>query len=142
MGYVVEMLGVAEILRFEYGDILAKITLMSNDIHSGDLLEPYYEIVPPLTSGVFRKPDISGYIVASRFGHIADAKFNIVYIDKGLRDGVDIGDIVKVLTVSEGHKVPVGTIQIIACRDTTSTAVVLDNRYGPISVGDMITLLE
>ena len=142
MGYLVEMLGVVEILRFEYGDTLAKITEMFNDIHSGDLLEPYYEISPPLTTGEFRKPDITGYVVASRYGHLGNAKLNIVYIDKGLKDGVDIGDTMKTLNVVGDHKIPSGAIQIISCRETTSTAVVLENYYSEILVGNLITKLE
>ena len=142
MGYLVEMLGVVEILRFEYGDTLAKITEMFNDIHSGDLLETYYEISPLLTTGEFRKPDIAGYVVASRDGHLGNAKFNIVYVDKGLKDGLDIGDMVKTLNVKDGHMVPSGAIQIIGCRETTSTAVVLENYYSEILVGNLITKLE
>lgn len=142
MGYLVEMLGVVEILRFEYGDTLAKITEMFNDIHSGDLLETYYDISPPLTTGEFRKPDITGYVVASRYGHLGDAKLNIVYIDKGLKDGLDIGDTVKTLNVIDDHKIPSGAIQIISCRETTSTAVVLENYYSEILVGNLITKLE
>jgi len=142
MGYLVEMLGIAEIVRFEYGDTLAKVTDMFNDIRSGDLLETYYEITPPLTSGEFRKPDITGYVVASRYGHLGDAKLNIVYIDKGLRDGLDVGDKVKTLNVIDDHKIPSGAIQIIGCRETTSTAVVLENYYSEILVGNLISKLE
>jgi LysM repeat protein len=142
MGYLVEMLGVVEILRFEDGDTLAKITEMFSDIHSGDLLETYYEISPPLTTGVFRKPDITGYVVASHQGHLGDAKLNIVYIDKGLNDGLDVGDTVKTLNVIDDHKIPSGAIQIISCRETTSTAVVLENYYSEIVVGNLITKLE
>lgn len=142
MGYLVEILGILEVVRFEYGDTLAKITEMFNDIHSGDLLETYYEISPPLTTGEFRKPDITGYVVASRYGHLGDTKLNIVYIDKGLKDGLEAGDTVKTLNVIDDHKIPSGAIQIISCRETTSTAVVLENYYSEILVGNLITKLE
>ena len=136
------MLGILEILRFEYGDTLAKITEMYEEIHSEDLLETYYEITPPLTTGEFRKPDITGYVVASRYGHLGHAKLDIVYIDKGFKDGLDIGDIVKTLNISDGHKVPSGALQIISCRETTSTAVVLENYYSEVLVGNLITKME
>jgi hypothetical protein len=142
IGYVVEILGVAEIVRFENGETLAKITQMFADIYSGDLLQNYYEINPPLTTGVYRMPDITGNIVASRFAHLANVKIDIVFIDKGLRDGVEIGDILKVVGIVGDHKVPTGKIQVISCQDTTSTAVVLENYYSPVSVGDFITQLE
>lgn len=142
IGYLVEMLGVAEIIHFENGDTVAKITKMFNDIHSGDLLVPYYEISPPLTTGEFRKPEITGYVVASRYGHLGDVKLNIVYIDKGLNDGLEIGDIVKTVNVIDNHKIPSGAIQIISCQDTTSTAVVLENYLSEILVGNLIMKLE
>jgi len=142
IGYLVEMLGVAEILSIENGDTVAKITKMFNDIHSEDLLMPYYDMTPPLTTGEFRKPEITGYVVASRYGHLGDVKLNIVYIDKGLRDGLEIGDIVKTVNVIDDHKIPSGSIQIISCQDTTSTAVVLENYLSEILVGNLIMKLE
>jgi hypothetical protein len=142
IGYLVEMLGVTEIIRLENGDTVAKITEMFNDIHSGDLLVPYYEINSPLTTGEFRKPEITGYVVASGDGHLGDVKLNIVYIDKGLKDGLDIGDIVKTVNIIDGHKIPSGAIQLISCRDTTSTAIVLENYLSEILVGNSIMKLE
>ncbi len=142
IGYLVEMSGVVEIIRLENRDILAKITEMFDDMQSGDLLVPYYEINPPLTTGEFRKPDITGYVVASRYGHLGNAKLNIVYIDKGLKDGVDAGDIVKTVNIIDDHKVTTGSIQIISCQDTTSTAIVLENHLGEILIGNLIMKLE
>lgn len=142
VGYLVEMLGVAEIIRFENGDVVAKIIKMFDNMHSGDHLLPYYEIAPPLTTGEFRKPDITGYVVASRYGHLGDVKLNIIYIDKGLRDGLDVGDVIRTVNIIDNHKVSTGAIQIISCRDTTSTAVVLKNYMGEIVVGNLIMKLE
>jgi hypothetical protein len=142
MGYLVEMLGVTEITRFEDGDTIAKITKMFTEIQSGDLLVPYYEINPPMTTGEFRKPDITGYVVASRYGHLGDVKLNVIYIDKGLRDGLDVGDIIKTVKIVDGHKVATGAVQIISCQDTTSTAIVLKNYLGEILVGNLIMKLE
>ncbi len=143
IGHVVEILGIGEIIRFEDGDISAKISKMFNDIHSGDLLLPYYEMSPLMTTGDFRKPEISGgYVIASRYEHLGDTKLNVVYIDKGLRDGLQVGDIVRTVDIIEGHKVPTGAIQMIGCQDATSTALVLENYSGPITVGNLITKLQ
>ncbi len=143
IGHVVEILGITEVIRFEDGDISAKISKMFNDIHSGDLLLPYYEMNPLMTTGDFRKPEISGgYVVASRYKHLGDTKLNVVYVDKGLRDGLEVGDIVRTVDIIEGHKIPTGAIQMIGCQDTTSTALVLENYSGPITVGNLITKLQ
>ncbi len=142
MGYLVTIVGIAEIVRFEYGDTLAKITQMFEEIHSGDLLETYYEINPPLTVGKFRKPDITGYVVASRYGHLGNAKLDIVFVDKGIKDGLEVGDIVRTLNISDGHKIPSGALQIISCREATSAAVVLENYYSEVMVGNLIAKME
>lgn len=143
IGHVVEVLGITEIFRFEDGDISAKISKMFNDIHSGDLLLPYFEMSPLMTTGEFRKPEINGgYVIASRYQHLGDTKFNVVYIDKGLRDGLEIGDILRTVDLIDGHKIPTGAIQMIGCQDTTSTALVLENYSGPITVGNLVTKLK
>ncbi len=142
IGYVVEMRGVIEVLRFEDGDITAKITKIFNDVYPGDLLVPYYEISAPMTTGDFRKPEVTGFVIASRYDHLGNAKLNVVYIDKGLKDGLDVGDIVKTVNIVDGHKVATGSIQIINCQNATSTALVLQNYSGPITVGNLLTKLE
>ncbi len=142
IGHLVEMVGVTEVIRLENGDTLAKITKMFNDIHPGDILMPYFEINAPLTTGEFRKPEIAGYVVASRYEHLGNAKLNIVYIDRGLKDGLEIGDIVKTIDIVDGHKIATGVIQVINCQSNTSTAVVLENYSGPIVVGNPITKLD
>jgi hypothetical protein len=143
MGHMIEVLGIAEVVSLEDNDPMAKILKMFNDIHAGDLLLPYYEISPPMTTGEFRKPETNGgYVVASRYQHLGDTKLNVVYIDKGRRDGLEIGDVVRTVNIMDGHKVPTGAIQIIDCQETTSTAMVMENYTGPITVGNLVTKLK
>jgi hypothetical protein len=140
MGYLVEIRGIAEIARFEYGETIAKITEMYNDILTGDLLDTYYELTPPLTTGSFRKPDINGMVVAARYTQIMNSNYDIVYIDKGSKDGIEIGDMLRTVAVGE-HSVPNGVIQIINYMDNTATAVVRENT-DPVMPGNIITHLE
>jgi hypothetical protein len=140
LGYIIEIVGVAEIADFEYGETKATITDMFNAVQSGDLLSPYYEMTPPLTTGVYRKPDITGYVVAGRSQRVLNGNMDVVYVDMGASDGVAIGDIFRTVAIGE-HKVPNGEIQIINTRDTTATAVIVKNT-DPVMPGNMFTRLK
>lgn len=123
MGSVIEIRGVAEVFQFEYGSTKARIIEMFDDIEIGDLLDTYYEINPPLTTGAHRKPNISGVVVAAREMRLVNGSFNVVYIDKGQRDGIEVGDILQTVRLGK-HKVPNSTIQIINYKDSTATAII------------------
>lgn len=147
IGYVIEILGIAEINKFEYGETIAKITKVFNNIVTGDFLDTFYEITPPVASKSYRKPSIDGYVIATRNFRIMNGDFDIVYIDKGKNDGIEIGDLLKTIDVrtsrtnDENHKVPNGTIQIINYKDTTSTAIVRESS-DPITSGNLVTHVE
>jgi hypothetical protein len=143
VGYVVQILGIAEITQLKYGETEAKIIQCFGDIVSGDLLDNFYEITPPLVEGdSFRKPDIEGVILASENMRLLNSNFDIVFIDKGKQDGVEIGDEFRTLERTEGgHIVPSGVIQVINYKDTTATAVV-KKADEPISSGNAFTQLD
>ncbi len=140
MGYVVEVLGVAEISKFEYGDTIAKILVSFNEIVTGDLLDTFSEMEPPVVSTPFRKPNIEGYVVAAKNLRMMNANYDIVYIDKGQKDGLQAGDVLKTLAVG-AHIVPNGTIQILSLRDNTATAIVVSSTDA-VTAGNRITRLE
>ncbi|MHB8881419.1 MAG: LysM peptidoglycan-binding domain-containing protein [Thermodesulfovibrionales bacterium] len=123
MGSVIEIRGVAEVFQFEYGSTKARIIEMFDDIEIGDLLDTYYEIHPPLTTGAHRKPNISGMVVAAREMRLVNGSFNVVYIDKGQRDGIEVGDVLQTVRLGE-HRVPNSTIQVINYKDSTATAII------------------
>lgn len=140
LGYVVEIRGVAEIIRFEYGETKAKIVQVFDDITVSDLLDPYYEIDPPLTTGDVRKPDIKGAIVASQSLKKLNGNYDIVYIDKGQKDGIETGDVLQTLIIGE-HTVPNSLIQVINYRDTTATAIVRSFTQ-PVAAGNAFVRAE
>ncbi len=135
MGYVVLVLGVGRVDHFEFGQTMVKITRGFDHILTGDLLDTYHEMSAPLTAGVFRTPDINGYVVAS--AHLMSGNIDILYIDKGSDDGIEVGDMFTTVAVGS-HKVPSGKIQVISSREKTSTAIVRDNSL-PIAVGNLVT---
>jgi len=137
MGYLIEILGIAEVIEQEDGVTKAKILASYSDIPGGALLEPYYEIEPPFAIDKPRKPDIDGWIVATRQLHTITGQFDIVYIDRGRNRGLEIGDILATATSTQPRR-QIGLIQIINVKETTATAIVRKSSEA-ISKGDGIT---
>ncbi len=140
LGYLIEVLGVATVDRFEFGQTMAKITRVFNAIKTGDLLDTYHDMTPPLTTGLYRTPNIDGYVVSLKSGIVAASNLDIVYIDKGSDDGIEVGDMLRTVEVGT-HKVPSGKIQVLNSRQKTSAAIVREN-YKPIMVGNIFTGVE
>ena len=100
---------------------MAKITKCFREIDIGDRLDSYYDIELPMTSRHFRSPDINGKIVAT--GNNITYQSDIIYIDKGCKDGIEVGDVFMTIAV-DTHAVPNGVIQVINCKDHTATAII------------------
>jgi LysM repeat protein len=137
LGYLIDVLGTAEVESVEKTDTKVLITNSFADIPVGSLLSNYYEIEPPLAPENPRKPDINGYIVATRQLHVANGIWDIVYIDKGSDDGLEVGDLLATTLQSE-HKIINGQVQIINLRGKTSTAIIRKSKI-ETSVGDAVT---
>jgi hypothetical protein len=50
--------------------------------------------------------------------------WDIVYIDKGKQDGLDVGDLVATIKQQGKYRVKNSSIQVINIRESTATAVV------------------
>ncbi len=140
LGYLVEILGIAEVIEDKNCDKV-KIVKSFNEISPSNLLTKFYEIIPPLSADNPRKPDIKGYIVASKHSHLINGTFDIVYIDKGKKDGLLVGDLLAttIKSTKDTCEIPNGLIQIIDVQDTTSTALVKKVSNREILIGDKIT---
>lgn len=141
-GYIIEPIGVIEVMKVEGADTSARILMSFGPVRDRDLLDTYQEMTSPLTTEEFRKPDINGEVIAARNLQLLNSLFDIVYLDKGLEDGIEIGDIFRTVDTTSGHIIPTGTIQVIGTRDTTSTAVVRGNTGEAISAGNLFTQLR
>lgn len=141
IGYVIEVLGIAEVINLKYGETEAKIAQSFNDIVSGDLLDTYYELTPALIEKPFRTPDINGVVLTSESVRIMNTNFDIIFIDKGKQDGIEIGDMFQIVDVSGPHVVPNGVLQVINESEFTSTAVV-KKANDPVSAGNLFSQLE
>lgn len=123
MGYLIEVVGVAKVIGEESDQTKVKITASFGEVTVGDLLDDYYEIEQPFLVDNPRTPTISGFIVATKQRRILNAQYDIVYIDRGRKDGIEIGDIVSTISKNKSD-IPNGIIQIISTKEKTATAII------------------
>lgn len=140
VGHVITMSGIAEVVEIKDGDTKARIIKTFREIARGDILDAYYEIKPLMTTGKYRSPDMNGMIIAAARKMIVHSSEDIVYIDKGCKDGVEIGDVFQTLAV-DVHAIPNGTIKVINCKDHTATAIIRSSR-APIVPGNIFSKQE
>lgn len=140
IGYVITIGGIAEIVKIKNGETMAKITKCFREIDRGDRLDPYYNIETSMTTGHFRSPDINGMIIATGNNNLFQSMLDIIYIDKGCKDGIEVGDMFSTIAV-DAHAVPNGVIQVINCKDHTATAIIKSSKT-PISPGNIFTTVR
>ena len=140
IGYVITISGIAEIVKIKNGETMAKITKSFREINKDDRLDSYYDIESPMTTEHFRRPDINGMIVATGEHFEFQSMLDIIYIDKGCKDGIEVGDMFMTIAV-DTHAVPNGVIQVINCMEHTATAII-QYSSAPISPGNIFAELE
>lgn len=140
VGRLVEIIGIAEVKRFENGETVAQVMKMYNEITIGNLLDTYVEMNPPVVRKPYRKPAVQGFIIAARQLRLNNGIFDIVYIDKGSKHGIEPGDLFKTIAAGR-HKVPNGIVQIISVQDSTSTAIVRESKDF-LTRGNLVTKAE
>ncbi len=93
IGYQILNLGELKVIEVEVDVSTAKIEDSYAEIHNGDLIKPYFE---PLAEKVKVKTtdveSLHGYIIASKRGSKILGENDIVYIDRGVEDGVERGN--------------------------------------------------
>lgn len=141
IGYVVSVGGIAEIIKAKDGETMAEITRCFRDIYKDEFLIPYFKMESLPFVERFRRPHINGVIVATGNGEKHQSMLDIVYLDKGCKDGITRGDLFRTVTVENDHTVPNGVIQVINCREHTATAVIRSSS-SLVSLGDAFTGLD
>ncbi len=154
IGDLVKMLGDLKITAIN-GQIATGEIISSYDyITKGDRLESYSEIETTLIpSGKVSSPaGLKGYIVESLDIKVANAQMDVVYLDKGSKDGLNIGDRLKVVAPGGKGIVPstgkeiklpdetIGEVQILSLQENTSTAWIIKS-VKDIKRGDLIQSL-
>lgn len=122
-GYQVRIRGIITVLGEENGKTKAVVSESYKEIAMGDPLIDYYPVSLPVEPAIERKPALSGIILGVWNKRIASGKDDVIYINKGTGQGIEIGDVFTV-TSSEKPKPVVGTIQVFAVSDAGSAAIV------------------
>lgn len=137
LGVRIAILGTAEVV--DEGDPKVLITNSFVEIPVGSLIDTYYEVEPPLAPENPRKPSMNGHIVTTLRNIYAHGDHDIVFIDKGEKDGLAVGDLLAT-TLQSQHQIFNGIIQIISTRPTTSAAIIR-KAAKEILIGDPVTAL-
>jgi len=142
LGHLIEVLGITEVVGVENGKTKAKITKSYIDICTGDLLDTFYEIEPVMEEDTPRKPDITGFIVATYQTKTISGYMDILFIDKGSNNGLEVCDILKTISLDKyNNSRTSGIIQVINLRGSTATAIVRESESA-ITVGDEVMGLK
>jgi hypothetical protein len=128
MGYLIRILGIAEVERVGEEDVTARVTTFYDQIERGDLLDDYYDVQPLFLTGEPRKPEVEGYVVATTNMRFLNSNVDVAHIDRGAKDGLQPGDVVATLwedSLDRGN----GVLRVISTRDETATTIVLYDDY-------------
>lgn len=154
LGNLVKVLGDLEITAINKETATAQIINSYDYITMGDRLDSYSEIeVTQIPKDRVSSPTgINGYIIESLDRKVANAQWDIVYLDKGLKDGLNLGDRFKVVLSGDKGVVPstgkkirlpdevIGEVQIVTVKENTSTALIIKSIH-EIERGYMIQSL-
>ncbi|HUU51321.1 MAG TPA: hypothetical protein VMW81_10255 [Nitrospinota bacterium] len=140
IGHLVRILGILDIQVVGEKRSRAIITKSYHPINVNDPIEKYKEAVEvPLD--ISPKSAMTAYIVSSKDLKTGLGTDDIVYIDKGSKDGVRTLDIFQILEKKEGGKEqiepPKGEIIILSVQDNTATAMISKSTK-LIETGDML----
>ena len=134
MGHQITIAGILEIIGSDNNVLKARVKSTFDDISVGDGLLPFTDMEPPLRIDQPRTPDISGYIIESHINSSISAKGNVIFLDKGSDDGVEVGDVFNAISDKPVRR-PVGKLQIIKTKPATSTAIIKESGINEISLG-------
>jgi LysM repeat protein len=122
LGLLVRPVGVLQII--ESNELIkAKIVKDYDRITKGQSFIEYTEPEPPMWDEGGGEPDVSGHVAALRNGRLIGSQMEYIYLDKGAKDGLKVGDL---LNTMKGPDVN-ALVQIIVVREETSTAMVRKN---------------
>lgn len=136
VGDLIRIKGVVEIVPKDNDNDRALVVEAWEEIRKDDVLGPYYHAEAPFFFGVAGKPAVNGVVLRTFRQKDIGGTFEAIHLDKGIRDGLRMGDTVDVFS-SRGPKAFIGTIQIISVTEGTAAAVVKKSN-SEILVGDTV----
>ncbi len=150
LGQKIQVLGIVEVDRVDDHVVTGHLARSFNEIERGALLTPllnHYQVVSPKQNLL----DLQGLLVSS-FRDIREiGQFHVAFIDKGAKDGVQIGNRLFVLRRGDGYveleeefqaKLPweqVGELLVVETQDRNSTVLVTRSTV-ELHVGDRVEM--
>lgn len=150
LGYMTDNLGIAVITKTD--DVIeSQIEVSFKEIEKGAKLRPYREMesVVEITKAA---AGVNGYVVASLEGSEQMSKGDIIYIDKGTKDGLSKGNLMRIYRKGEKARDPVkrktvrlpelelGTLVVIEAEQNTSACIITKSLRG-ITRGDLVSTM-
>lgn len=161
-GDSIRVVGVLEIIEPGADLSSARVTEMYGLIPRGALLTPYPKNLPAMVEQNFKAPakNLTGYVLDHSEGYLMAGEKDLVYIDKGRADNVQLGDRFVVLAANKEEKIiyrslipyaeklwkpeprqmldrKIGELVVVDTQENTATAVVVDSQE-PILAGHRI----
>jgi LysM repeat protein len=136
VGYIIRIKGVVEVIGEDDGTKKALVLEAFKEIAANDILINYYEVEPPMQPDKDRMPNMTATGVAIWKDYTIGGKSDIVYFDKGARDGVMQGDMFKILSIQKPPRT-IGTAQVFTVKDKTSVALIKKAEH-EIMAGNLI----
>ena len=143
MGVVVRMKGYIRIESAGDTQSRCQVTQSFDPIHAGDIVLP----ARVMGGGMFDayiEPDtgIKGTILAVNEPMLSIHTHDILYIDRGWRDGVRSGDRFTIFNRAEiaTQRVPIGEIEAVNVMETQTAVVVVAVTESAIGIGDRVEL--
>lgn len=152
IGILIEEVGELEIKKVQGDNSIADISVSYNVIEVGDRLKEKEDITVPLIDPAAKAEakDITGYIIDIKNNKYTAGTGDIVYVDVGREAGVSAGDRFNIFKSEEKiknkdkqkdamelPKITIGSLQVIAARENTSTAIITESKR-EIAAGQMI----
>lgn len=152
IGYKYLPLGKLEMVDIEARSSRAIITNSYLEISPGDILTPYRSERREVALKAADK-NLDGYIIESRMGNITIGNNDVVYLDMGKTQGVEVGNMLYVVrdvpldkTYVKRDAAPLpqqvlGALVVVDVSDNTSTALVIKS-VETIYLGDKVKLIK
>lgn len=155
LGRIINIVGILEITETESRTSRAKLLKTFEPISRNEAIRSYQEVmVPKNVKPLPVERSNEGYIVSVKQEGIAVSEYKTVYIDKGLANGIMPGDVFEIYRTGAKVKDPdrggsqilpdlvVGHLQVLAVRNNTAAAVVVNSKVEDIRAGERIRLIK
>ena len=158
IGYQTKVLGAAVVVAQDPRAVTLVITGVLAPIERGALLGPWVEKPYRPVKGRAATRDVDGFIVGTRMEVLTQiAEQSVVFIDKGTADGVEEGNVFKVMRSGDPYGLPLtreqlsppndpslpaevlGELMVIDVKETTATALVMKCRR-ELLIGDQVEM--